>query len=222
MPENLPVFFLTTIVVLVVPGPDFVVVTRTTVARGRAAGLAAAAGIATGLAGYTALAAAGVTVLIAANPAALSVLRFAGALYLIALGAGALITLWRGRHDGTPDDPAAAHRAPDAPAGPRPARSTAGLRAAFAQGLLNNSLNPKALVFFLGFLPQFIAPGSPAAPQTLFLGACVVTLAVAWWAGYVAAITRITAVLRRRRARRGIDLAGGLALTTFGLALAAG
>lgn len=216
MPENLLIFFATTVIVLVVPGPDFVVVTRNTVVRGRAAGLATAAGIATGLAGYTALAVLGLTVVIATSETALAVLRFAGAAYLVFLGARALLALWRGRHrpDGQNAPGDSGHPAVESASG------GAGAHSAFLQGLLNNSLNPKALVFFLGFLPQFVTPGDSATAQTLFLGSCVVALAVVWWVCYVMAIDRISALLRRRRVRQGVELTSGVALTAFGVALA--
>lgn len=154
---------------------------------GRTAGLATAAGIATGLAGYTALAALGVAVLVSASTTALVVLRFAGAGYLVLLGLQSLAALRRG----------AGGRA----AAPSPSRSGRG--APFLQGLLNNSLNPKALVFFFTFMPQFVVPDAPVWPQTLFLGGTVVVLAAVWWLLYVLAIARLSALLRRPRSARG-------------------
>ncbi len=86
-----------------------------------------------------------------------------------------------------------------------------------AQGFLNNVLNPKALIFYLTFLPQFVTAGPGVFGQTVLLGASVVVCAAVWWALYVTAIGSLGAVLRRAPVRRAIDVAAGIALAALGV-----
>src|SRR5690606_4043632 len=110
--------------------------------------------------------------------------RFAGAGYLVWLGGKAMTDLWRARR----------HRAATGPA-LRPANGWS----PFLHGLVTNGLNPKAVLFFLTFLPQFVTPAAPAGGQILLLGGIVVALAAAWWVGYVLAADRVAPLLRRPR-----------------------
>ncbi|ASU84358.1 LysE family translocator [Nocardiopsis gilva YIM 90087] len=213
-PEHLLLFTLTTVLIVVLPGPDFVLVTRNTLAGGRRTGFATAAGSALGMAAWAALAVAGLTVLVASNPTILLVLRLAGAAYLVYLGTSALVRLWRAWRSGT-----LAEAAGDpTETGDGAAAGQGG--APFWQGLLNNVLNPKPLAFFLTALPQFIDSQANATAQTAVLGSIVVGMTVLWWLIYITSITRLSAFLRRRRVRQGIELGSGVALTAFGVALA--
>ncbi|MBB6171416.1 threonine/homoserine/homoserine lactone efflux protein [Nocardiopsis mwathae] len=216
-PEHLLLFTLTTVLIVVLPGPDFVLVTRNTLTGGRRTGFATAAGCVLGMSAWAALAAAGLTVLIAANPTLVTVLRLAGAAYLIYLGTSALVRLRRRWRAGTlvqAADPASGGEG-------EPTEGT-GVHggAPFWQGLLNNVLNPKPLAFFLTALPQFIDSPADATLQTAVLGSIVVLVTGAWWLIYILSITRLTEFLRRRRVRQGIELGSGVALTAFGVALA--
>ncbi|CAM3669831.1 LysE family translocator [Nocardiopsis rhodophaea] len=215
-PEHLLLFTLTTVLIVVLPGPDFVLVTRNTLTGGRRTGFATAAGCALGMAAWAALAVAGLMVLVASNPTILLVLRLAGAAYLVYLGASALVRLWRRWRSGTlaevAGDPSEIGHGDGAAAGRG--------GAPFWQGLLNNVLNPKPLAFFLTALPQFIDSQANATAQTAVLGSIVVALTAVWWLIYITSITRLSAFLRRRRVRQGIELGSGVALTAFGVALA--
>ncbi len=154
------------------PGPDMLFVAGTGAARGRRAGVLAALGVGAGCVFHTLLAALGLTALLAASELAFSAVKWAGAAYLVWTGVQML-------------------RA-------RPALSTAAAvprsGSPFWQGALTNALNPKVALFFLAFLPQFIAPGAPdqalalLALGTLFnLGGTAVNLVVAFAASGLAA-----------------------------------
>lgn len=152
---TLGVFLLTTLVVMLTPGPDMLYVLARALGGGRVVGLLAVAGVVAGILVHTALAAVGLAGLIAAMPGALDALRVAGAAYLLVLAVqtlrqGSAVAVARG---GSP---------------PSAGRWTV-LREAF----LTNLLNPKALVFFLAFLPQFADPGRAAFAQVMLLGALV-------------------------------------------------
>ncbi len=134
------------------PGPDMTLFLSKTVAHGRKAGFAAFAGAETGLLVHSVLIAAGLSVLLAASLVAFTILKVVGAAYLAylaydALRNGSSLSLDKG------------------------AVRPESLRSIYAKGLLVNLLNPKVIIFFVTFLPQFVAPSDPHVPgKLLFLG----------------------------------------------------
>lgn len=127
------------------PGPDMACVAARAAAGGLRAGLAAAAGVAAGCLIHLGLALAGLSALLAASQTAYSLVKWAGAAYLIYVGVGLFLGARKSADPTRPDSPAR-------PAGP--AR-------AFVDGLLTNALNPKVALFFVAFLPQFIDTAHP-------------------------------------------------------------
>ncbi|MGE5515052.1 MAG: LysE family translocator [Bacteroidota bacterium] len=150
-PAQASAFLAAAVLVTLAPGPDNLMVLSLSLARGRQQGVAFGLGCAAGCLSHTALAALGVSALIAASPWAFLALKVVGGLYLAWLGVQVL------RHAGT--------------ATAAPAAAPGGTRALFLRGLLANAINPKVILFFLAFLPQFVAPArGDAALQTLVLG----------------------------------------------------
>lgn len=150
-PAQASAFLAAAVLITLAPGPDNLMVLSLSLARGRRQGVAFGLGCAAGCLSHTALAALGVSALIAASPWAFLALKVAGGVYLIWLGAQIL------RHSG------AASTAPKAAQG--------GTRALFLRGLLANAVNPKVILFFLAFLPQFVVPTrGDAALQIVALG----------------------------------------------------
>ena len=205
MPLELLSFIVATVLILVVPGPDFVLVTRNTLVQGKRAGFATMAGILAGLLGHTTLSVFGLSALIAANAHALSVLKLAGATYLSALGILSLRGTSHADHEAT--------AVPSRETGAAPGGSP------FVQGALNNILNPKALIFFLSFLPQFINPDAPALPQTTLLGTTTIVLAALWWTAFITAMGSGLQLLHRRAVRAVIDKLSGIVLIGLGARL---
>jgi threonine/homoserine/homoserine lactone efflux protein len=145
----------------IAPGPATAVLLRQTIRHGRARGFATVAGIEAGVFFWAVTAAVGLTALLAASEIAYSVLRIVGAITLISLGVHAIL---RSRNpndlpDDMADDMGMAATAIDA--GPS--------RAAFRSGLVTNLANPKAGVFAVSFLPQFIPHGAPVLATGLLL-----------------------------------------------------
>jgi threonine/homoserine/homoserine lactone efflux protein len=198
------------LVVLCTPGPDFAVVLRHALAGPRR-GVRAAAGIVTGLAVHTTVAALGLSAVVAARPDVLTAIRWAGAAYLLLLGVqGVRAALRRG-----PEVPAASTPAGSIPA-PIPAAPTPVGRP-FVDGLVGNLLNPKALLFFLGLIPQFLDHDHAAGGQILLLAGTTVAAAVLWWTLVIAAAARGRAALRHRKTRRVVDAVTGTALVGVAL-----
>lgn len=185
---------------LVTPGPAVAYIVARSVEQGFRAGFVSALGLVSGGAVHVLAAAVGVSALLSASPRALAVIGWAGALYLAWLGASEL------RAEGVPDGPS-----------PVPARGRVRL---YGQGLVVSLLNPKALLFFLAFLPQFVRPesGDPRS-QILVLGGTFLLLALCTDTAWAAAAGRAGARLRapdRVRARRRLT-----ATIYFALAFAA-
>ncbi|MES2298469.1 MAG: LysE family translocator [Pseudomonadota bacterium] len=172
-PEQFAGFLTAAIAITASPGPDNLMVLSVGMARGRKQGMAFGLGCALGCISHTVLAALGVSALIAASPLAFTALKICGGLYLIWLGIGAL----RSRGGTTVGAPSMA----DEP-----------LLKLFAKGLFANSVNPKVVLFFLSFLPQFVVPehGSVSL-QTALLGltftaqACVLFSLLGFFSGAV-------------------------------------
>ena len=188
------------IVLALTPGPDMALFLGKTIAQGRAAGFAAFFGAATGLVVHTALAAFGLSALLAASETAFTVLKVAGALYLLWLAWGAV------RHGSS------LTLAGEATA-PQP------LKEVFLTGLGINLLNPKIVLFFVTFLPQFVDAGDAhAAGKLAFLGMTFILTAIPICGTLILVADRLAGSLRgSRRVTRVLDwlfagLMGGFAV----------
>jgi threonine/homoserine/homoserine lactone efflux protein len=202
--------FLAFVVVLVlIPGPDFAVVARNTLAGGRRRGRWATAGVSVGNAIQGTAAALGLSELIVRAQPVFQAIRWAGVAYLTALGVLAVVSAVRGRY-----------RAGESPAGaPGPAASPR-RAVAWWQGFLSNITNPKILVFYLAVLPQFLVYGAGLG-WSLLLAWSVPVIGFGYLLALVSGMHHARAVLMRRRVRRTLDAATGTALLSFAAALAA-
>ena len=188
---------------VVLPGPDTALVIARTIGNSRRAGIVAALGSLTALAAHVTFAAVGLSAVVAQSATAFSVLKFAGAAYLIVLGLRLVLA----------DTPDAADEAPAAVPAPR-------RHAGFRQAVLTGLLNPKSALFFLTFLPQFVDPTSPAAPQFAVLGLVVVVVAGLWHAALIALAGRLRQVVARPRVRARFERLTGTVFVVLGSKLA--
>jgi threonine/homoserine/homoserine lactone efflux protein len=219
--SHLVAFALVALLAVMTPGPDFAIVTRASLAGGRRAGVLATLGIGTGLLVHASAAAAGLSVVIATSAVAFTVVKLIGAVYLLVLGVLALRGALRRRRDPDPDA-AAAVEALVTPGRPGPGRrSFRTARAAYTQGLLTNVLNPKAVLFFLSLMPQFIPAGGSVVAWTMLLTAILIAAALSWFALVAVLVVQLRGVLTRPRVARTVEgttgavfigLAGRLAL----------
>lgn len=168
---------------IAVPGPDVLTVIRNAV-RGRATGLATAAGTVLGLLVHVTAATVGLSALVASSAAAFTVVKIAGAAYLVLLG---VQTLWGSRRR------AGSARTSGAADCFSPASADLSVRGALRQGLLTNVLNPKVAVFFVAFLPQFVPASSATVQSTALRGAVFVLMTTAYLLLLVVATVRAAA-----------------------------
>lgn len=141
--QNLALFLVSCVLLNLTPGQDTLFIVGRSAAQGSRAGLISAFGIMTGVLVHTTLAAFGLSAVLAASALAFSMIKFAGAGYLICLGVGFLRQGRSLTDSATPTE-----------------NSAIRLWVCYRQGILTNLLNPKVSLFFLSFLPQFVNPGA--------------------------------------------------------------
>jgi threonine/homoserine/homoserine lactone efflux protein len=199
------VFVASGVVLNITPGPDTFYILGRGIAQGRAAGIASVLGISTGALIHTLAAGLGLSALLAASASAFLVLKLAGAGYLVYLGARMLV----GKIS----------------AAPIPANfADADFSSVYRQGLLTNLLNPKVALFFLAFMPQFIAADSPRKGLAFVaLGLCFVSTGTLWCLGLAWFASAIGSRLRRNAALATVvNRAAGALFVGLGVRLVSG
>lgn len=166
------VFLGAALLLAITPGPDTMFVAANSLLGGVRSGLIACLGILIGNVGHSILAAVGLSALIAASPAAFDVLRWIGAFYLAWIGLQALKAAWRNLKGG------------DQAATTKVVRQRPDGWTVFTRAMFTNLANPKVIMFFVAFLPQFVSPlrGSVAI-QTFALGMTLNLIGIAWLMG---------------------------------------
>lgn len=213
----LAVFVPTALIFAMIPGPDFAVILKTALLHGRRAGLAAALGIGSGLTVHTALCVLGLSAIIAHSPLLFGLITYAGAIYLSFLGIRALLA----RPVRAKADTAAGTDGKGA-AGAIARKTEEGLFAAFRVGFLTNVLNPKAILFFLTFLPQFVDRDSALGPhlQLLVLGAAMCIVTALWFALLSLLLDRFRTLFTDGPFRLWLERIAGAIFLGFGIRLA--
>lgn len=197
-------FCVTETVLCFMPGPAVLFVLATALRRGLRAGAVAAAGILAGNTFYFALSATGIAAVIVASHALFSALKWAGAAYLVWLGVRMLVARAAGR----------THQ--QALVAQRPGTH---VERVFTRGFIVQAANPKALVFFIALLPQFINPSGAVPWQILVLGASSVAIE-SLVLGLYAALAARARTLAAARFSNALERLGGAILIAAGARLA--
>jgi threonine/homoserine/homoserine lactone efflux protein len=207
MDPHLWAFVLVATLLAVAPGADTLLVVRNVLTRGRRAGLATTVGIAAGCLVHATFSAVGVSLILVRSAEAFAALKWGGAVYLVVLGVQS-VRRWLRPLAGPPESRLG---------GPGRGRR---LRS-FLEGLLTNVLNPKVGIFYLAFLPQFIAPGDPVVARSLLLGGLHVGIGVVWLSGLSFGMGRIRPLVESRLWRARLEGMSGAVLIGLGVRLAA-
>jgi threonine/homoserine/homoserine lactone efflux protein len=186
------------------PGAGQALMARQVVESGRRVALATVAGTCTGVLAWTA-AAAGLSAILLANPGAYALVRAAGGLLLFGLGVRTLLSLRR------------RPVAPATPGGPRE-----GCRRAYVLGLMSNLGNPKAGVFAVSLLPEFLTAHGPVFWSSLALGVVWAAVTACWYLLFTWAVDRGRSVMSAPAFGRGLQLVTGCVLLGLGVAVAFG
>lgn len=182
----------------ITPGADMALVMRHALGGSTRPAFLASLGIGLGCLIWGVASALGVSVIFAQSAFAFAVLKYIGGAYLVYLGVRALVsttTVTKKATVTTKTSP-------------------------FVQGLFTNLLNPKVAVFYVTFLPQFIAPDRSVLSQSVFLAATHVVMGLAWLIVYARFIDRMASVLLTERVKRRIEAVTGAVLMALGIRLA--
>ncbi|MEV2253478.1 LysE family translocator [Streptomyces sp. NPDC050147] len=189
-------------VLTMVPGPDMAVVTKRAISAGWRDGLRTVGGITGGLLLWGVLTVVGLAAVLAASAAAYTVVKLAGAAYLVFLGVQALIQSRRGRAQ-------TADTLPAAPVG-----------SPWRTGLVSNVFNPKIAVFYTGLLPTLAPSGLPPHAGMALLVLIHALLTAVWLGSYVMLLAKARAFFQQPSVRRSMDRIMGIVLIGFGLKVA--
>jgi threonine/homoserine/homoserine lactone efflux protein len=188
----------------ITPGPDMLLALRNGMRDGTEAAWVTGLGCCAGIAVHATLAVLGLSAILAASSEAFTVVKLAGAAYLVWLGVRAIVGSF-GSGGGQLAKPV------EAPAGSSASGS------AFRQGLFTNLLNPKMALLFLTLLPQFVADGEPRVTTTAILAAIFLANAVLWWRAFSLAVGPLGRVLSRPRVVAWFDRGTGVLLVGLGV-----
>jgi RhtB (resistance to homoserine/threonine) family protein len=183
--HDLALFIVSGLLLNIAPGPDSILIMTRSATQGWRAGSMAALGIGTGTLVHVFAAALGLSALLATSATAFTVVKLAGAAYLLYVGIGML----RGEKSGTQKSVAQVSSLP--------------YRKIFVQGFLTNVLNPKVAVFFLAFVPQFIAPDAPNKALSFIVLGCIFNFNGMLWCNFLSVATAL--------AKQRLKIGGGIA-----------
>jgi threonine/homoserine/homoserine lactone efflux protein len=193
----------------IIPGADTALVTKNAIARGRTAAFFTTFGICLGCLCHATASALGLSVILRESARVYEWVKLAGAAYLFYIGARSLWAARRNSADTNVDVDVHAQQL-----GPKSRWRS------FGEGLFTNLLNPKVAIFYLTFLPQFIAPGQSVLRRSLFLASIHVLMGLVWLCSYAILLDRLSAVLTRPAVKRRLEAFTGAVLMAFGLRLA--
>ena len=209
--DQLLLFMAAGILLNLTPGPDVLYIVTHALRRGARAGMVAALGITAGCFVHIFAAAVGVSALMAASATAFTILKWAGAAYLVYVGLRLLLA-----KGGSAMQLGAAGADSTGASGPN------GMKTIFLRGFWTNALNPKVALFFLAFVPQFIAPGTAHTGGVFLALGLLFTfnslLVCIGWALAAAWLARRAGALQR--ATRWLDGLAGTLFIGFGIRLA--
>ena len=200
-PQTYAAFVLASFVLLLIPGPTIIMVVTQALGHGRRIALASVLGVGLGDLVAATLSIVGVGTILAASAALFTAIKWAGAAYLVYIG----LKMWRSPVSGLA---AELDRAP----------GEKGRMDVFRDAFLVTVFNPKSIVFFMAFVPQFISPAHAFAPQAALLIATFVVLGVANAYGYAMLASSARRVIRQPRVLRVATRTGASFLMAAGIA----
>jgi RhtB (resistance to homoserine/threonine) family protein len=198
-------FVILAFLLVLLPGPDYVMITKNTLKDGTQAGMRTLFGTCTALCAHTTFAVVGLSAIIVKSAFLFSTFKIIGAVYLFYLGVKALLSMRKisanslqqtEKETNTKQEPN------------------------FRQGFLTNLLNPKVAVFFLTFLPQLVNPNENTLISFTLLGVIYILITFTFFVVYVLLINRIKMFMEKESTQKAIQCVSGIVLIAFGVKLA--
>ncbi|MFJ8114886.1 LysE family translocator [Bacillus mycoides] len=203
--ENYLLFILTAILIIIMPGPGFALVTKNTISHGKNVGIKTVLGTVSGMMIHTIMATLGLSAILMKFSMLFTFIKYAGAFYLIYLAVKSIKSAFSKKEDMSGSVEMNA--------------KDIGTIRCFRQGFTTAILNPKTAVCFLSFLPQFIVSNQSHLFQFLLLGLTFTTLTAIWYLLYISLIRQLRTFLRKEKVNRTIEGITGTVLLVFGVRL---
>lgn len=207
--ETLLIFVPTVAILVILPGPDFAIVTKISLFDGKKPAQAAAIGVTLGMCIHTVLAMLGLSAIVASSAVLFSLIKYAGAIYLFYVGISELIKS------------AKAEKLQSQSVAEENEVRLFNTRRYFYAGFLTNVLNPKAILYFMVLYPQFIDTTKPLASQFLEMGIISALICLCWYMILASIFTKIRAFFTSARCQQWLMRFTGVIFIAFGLKLAA-
>ena len=205
MISNFEAFLVAITILTLTPGLDTALVIRNSSRGGFTDGATTSLGICLGLFVHAGFSALGISAILAQSAALFNAIKLIGAAYLIYLGLSSLKTVMASGGDGS--------------GSALSELVSSSKKRSLREGFLSNVLNPKAAVFYLAFLPQFINPEGSVVLQSLLMASIHFLIAMVWQCGLAGALTRAKSLLQSARFMRWMEATTGLVLVGLGLKL---
>lgn len=204
MEFSLTTYLVAITLLTITPGADTMMVLRNTLRGGASDGWVSSVGICLGLFVHATLSAIGISAILLYSATAFTLLKTIGACYLIWLGFSSLKSFWNARYL----DETHAYK-----------HAHFHFFKSLQEGFLSNVLNPKAVIFYMAFLPQFISPEGSALLQSLFLASLHFIVAIIWQGLLIYMICSANHLMMSPHIRRKLDLFSGVVMVLLGLRL---
>jgi RhtB (resistance to homoserine/threonine) family protein len=203
--ENYLLFIFTAILVIIMPGPGFALVTKNTLTHGKEGGIKTVLGTVSGMIIHTLMATLGLSAILMKSAILFSIIKYAGAAYLIYLAIKSMKNALSKRVSRSHIEGIKTN--------------VSGTVRSFRQGFTTSILNPKTSVFFLSFLPQFISNNQSHFFQFLLFGLTFTALTGIWYLLYIVLIRQLRMFLKRESVNRAMEGITGTVLLVFGVRL---
>lgn len=207
--DSLLIFIPTVAMLVILPGPDFAIITKISIFDGKKPAQLAAIGVTLGMCIHTILAMLGLSAIVASSATLFSIIKYAGAAYLFYVGISELI-----KSAGIKNRVSETVSNEKSPANSKCAQY-------FYAGFLTNVLNPKAILYFMVLYPQFINPSAPLATQFLEMGIISAVICLVWYIIVASIFTKIRAFFTSSKCQQWLMRFTGIIFIAFALKLLA-
>ncbi|MED3855578.1 LysE family translocator [Priestia megaterium] len=207
-------FIIVSLIIIITPGPDFILVTKNAITVNRHGGRMTSYGVVTGHIIYATASVLGLTALIAKSMVLFEVIKYTGVVYLLYLGIKAILSRTKNKEG---ENKEFETKLED---GLQVTQKGSKNKTCYLQGLASTLLNPKAIMFYISFLPQFIDLQGNVVMQSIVLAGLFILTVLLWFTLYLYILKYISSWLKKPSVEMVLDRITGIALISLGIKLA--